>query len=147
MSSPAFARLVLGGCALVFAGAGLAFLVAPVALMSSLGADLHSVAARSDVRALFGGMELGIAAFLGFCLASPERLRIGLIAATLAFGGILAARLASLFADGLPAAALAGPIAIEAAALCLAALAVRRLSRAATGAGLSRAEGARPGSA
>jgi len=129
MSSPAFARVVLGGCALVFAAAGLAFLMAPVALMSVLGADLRTVDARSDVRALYGGMELGIAAFLASCLASPERTRMGLIAASLAFGGILAGRLASLFADGVPTVNLAGPIAIEVVALGLAALALRRLAR------------------
>jgi hypothetical protein len=111
---------------MAFGGAGLAFLVAPE-LLRFVDLAPGTAAARSDVRAVYGGLELGVAALLGACAHRPEWLRFGLVAQALAFGGLVLGRLVSLALDGAPT-----PIAValglaEALGAILALLALRGL--------------------
>jgi len=128
------ARLALLACALPFAGAGTVFLVAPDVLTSLVGMGLPGPDARSDVRAVFGGLELGVAALLVWCARSPSRVGIGLRAALLAYGGLLAGRLVAGIADGAPSAPLAAAIAVEHAAFALAGAGWMALRRSVGGA-------------
>jgi hypothetical protein len=111
MNVERFARLVLGLSALAFAGIGAAFLVAPEAMAARVGVSLAGAAAANDVRAVYGGLQLGIAAFLFHSARrpdvvsnGPDVLRAGLAVQLFSFGGLAAARFASLLLDGNPGA-------------------------------------------
>ena len=104
MNVERFARLVLGLSALAFAGIGAAFLVAPEAMAARVGVSLAGAAAANDVRAVYGGLQLGIAAFLFHSARRPDVLRTGLAVQLFSFGGLAAARFASLLLDGNPGA-------------------------------------------
>lgn len=81
---------------------GAAFLAAPEGTGALVGVSLPSVTARNDVRAVYGGLQLGCATFLGLCAARRQWLVPGLAAQLLTLGGLFAARLVSLAADGVP---------------------------------------------
>ncbi|MBW2234825.1 MAG: DUF4345 domain-containing protein [Deltaproteobacteria bacterium] len=104
MNVERFARLVLGLSALAFAGIGAAFLVAPEAMAARVGVSLAGATAANDVRAVYGGLQLGIAAFLFHSARRPETLRTGLAVQLFTFAGLAAARLVSLLLDGNPGA-------------------------------------------
>jgi hypothetical protein len=125
-----FARLVLVAGALAFAGPGLAFLLAPHAFAGVLGIALGGPLAASDARAVFGGLELGVAAALAICAARRARLADGLVLLLLATGAMLAGRALALVLDGVPSFLGWGLAAIEAALAALAALAWLRLRAA-----------------
>jgi hypothetical protein len=99
-----FARLVLWLSALAFAGIGAAFLVAPEAMAGRVGVSLAGATAANDVRAVYGGLQLGVAAFLARCARRPDALETGLTVQLFTFGGLAAARFASLLLDGDPGA-------------------------------------------
>lgn len=54
--------------------------------------DLLSATARNDVRAVYGGLDLGIAAFLVIGLLRPHWTRQALGLATITFGSLLSVR-------------------------------------------------------
>jgi hypothetical protein len=126
-----FARLVLRLSAVPFAGVGLAFLLFPAAMAAQVDISLASATADHDVRAVYGGLQLGCAALLLFAAARPERVRFGLVAQLALYGGLASARLLAWAWAGTP-----GPLGValhaaEIAGIALGALAWRRL--AATG--------------
>jgi hypothetical protein len=99
-----FARLVLGLSALAFAGIGAAFLLAPEAMAARVGLSLAGATAANDVRAVYGGLQLGVGACLAWLARRPDSLRAGLTLQLFGFGGLAAARFASLLLDGHPGA-------------------------------------------
>ena len=101
MSRSRLAPVTLWLAAAAFAGPGLAFLVAP-GLLGLVDLAPTTATARSDARAVFGGLELGLAVFLAACARRPAAHPAGLLAAALAFGGLAAGRLLSLAVDGVP---------------------------------------------
>ena len=125
-----FARLVLLGSALAFAAIGAPFLLAPAAMAGRVDVALSGALADNDVRAVYGGLQLGCAGFLAFCAGSPERVRTGLAAQLWLFGGLVVARGVSLLAAGWPGALGTALHAAEIAGLLLGALALRRLRAA-----------------
>lgn len=97
-----FARVVLWVSALSFAGIGVAALVAPAATVAGAGLGPLPEPARAgltEIRAMYGGLELGLAAFLAWCTLAPERLPTGLLATVLTLGGLGAARLLGIAVD------------------------------------------------
>jgi hypothetical protein len=94
------ARVFLALSALTFAGFGVAFLAAPAGMGGLVEVWADSPTARADVRATYGGFELGFAAFLFACLARREWTAAGLLASTLALAGFAAARSGSALLDG-----------------------------------------------
>lgn len=92
--------------ALAFAGPGLGFLLAPDRLTAWLDLAPGSVTARSEVRAMMGGLELAVAVCLAVCAFGTARLRDGLRLQIATVGGLAVGRLVSLGADGTP-----GPVA------------------------------------
>ena len=104
MNAERFARLVLWLSAAAFAGVGAAFLVAPEAMAARVGASLAGATAANDVRAVYGGLQLGVAACLAWCARRPDALRMGLAVQLFTFGGLAAARFVSLLLDGNPGA-------------------------------------------
>ena len=79
------------------------------------------------MRALYGGAELGLAGFLAWCAAAPERVRLGVLAAAAVLGGMTLARLFSLLADGAPGGSVWGAWALEGAGAAAALVALWRL--------------------
>ena len=124
-------RLALALGALGFVGFGAVLLVAP-ALLDVVGLDVRGAAARSDVRAVYGGMELGVGVFLASCVSRPSWHHAGLAVQALARGGAVAGRLVSLALDGGPNRVSLVFLAVEAAGAALALAALRARSRAAS---------------
>lgn len=125
-----FARAVLVLGVLAWAGFGGMLLLWPERL-AGVGLDVATPLARVEVRGFYGGLELGLAAFLAWCTASADRYRPGLLLCALALGGTAGGRLTGIALEGgTTTASMWGFVALElcGAALCVAALV--RLARA-----------------
>jgi hypothetical protein len=85
------ARFLLGLAAVLFAAFGAGFAFAPASMASHVDLAVTSPTARADVAAIYGGLELGLGAFLALCLVRG-RLHTGLLAAGLALAGIALVR-------------------------------------------------------
>ena len=92
-------RLALRLAALAFAGFGVALLVRPE-LIGALGLELGRPAAATEIRAFYGGLELGLALFFGLASTRDAWLRPALFAQAASLGGIVLARLIGLALDG-----------------------------------------------
>lgn len=120
---PDRAALALASCAAGFAAFGLLFLLRPSTGLL-IGIDPTTPAAATDLRAVFGGMELGLAAFVAHCARRPDTLRTGALVAALVFAGMVLGRALGLLLDGpAPATFLLGGA--ELAGLAVALLALR----------------------
>ena len=95
-----FARLVLIIQLLVLLGLGLAYFVRPHEMVNYSGMLLMSTAAATDVRAFYGGMQIGLAAFLGLSLTSAQLMRAALILLVLIDSSLALARIGGLWLDG-----------------------------------------------
>ena len=84
---------------LFFAGMGILALAAPARLVAPFGIAVAEPAARSEVRAVYGGFGLAVAAVLAVAVTSPD-LRPGvLITVGAALAGMALGRVASAW-DG-----------------------------------------------
>jgi hypothetical protein len=92
---------VLAAGAVGFAGFGAALLTVP-SLLGVVDLAPPSATAASDLRAVYGGIELGVGVFLGVCAGRPAWRTPGLAAMTLALGGAAVGRLLGLTLDGAP---------------------------------------------
>jgi hypothetical protein len=120
-----FARLVLGLSALPFLGIGGAFLAAPASMATNVDVALGSATAASDVRAVYGGLQLAIGALLAGCAIARAHVRAGLALQMTAFGGLATGRLVGVPIDGAPSALGAALLIAELVALGLGAAALR----------------------
>jgi len=91
------AVLLIAG--LGFLGFGLAIVAAPEAVLSTVGIS-GTPAGWVELRAFYGGLELGLAAFLFACAAKPAWRVPGLWSVALINGGIAAARLLGIGLTG-----------------------------------------------
>jgi hypothetical protein len=85
--------------ALIFSGFGVWFLIKPGAL-AGIGIEVTGPSARTDIRATYGGFELGVAAFLFWCAAREDWHHVGLIAATLFVAGFGVGRGVGILLEG-----------------------------------------------
>lgn len=106
--------LILSLGALIFGAFGLLYVVMPVQMASSVGIELKTPGAIIDAQGLYGGLEIGLACFLGFCALKLERRRLGLLAGTLALGAIATTRLLAVARVGLPDPTVAALIGLDA---------------------------------
>lgn len=90
---------VLWLSALVFAAFGVLFALDPAGWGAKVDLGVATPTARTEIRAMYGGLELGIAVFLGWCTLDPARVHPGLMAALCMFVGLALARGLSLVAD------------------------------------------------
>jgi hypothetical protein len=123
-----FAQLVLRLSALPFAGIGLAFLLAPEAMANHVGVTLEGATADHDVRAVYGGLQLGCAALLLWGAARPERVHFALVAQLLLYGGLGGARVVAWLVNGVPSALGVALHAGEIVGFVAAVVALRRLA-------------------
>ncbi|WP_162461782.1 DUF4345 domain-containing protein [Mycolicibacterium sp. CBMA 234] len=92
---------VVGGTAVFFAGMGLFALAAPGQMLRPFGITLGQAESRAEVRAVYGGFGLAIAAILGYAITAPEQLRAGiLITVSIALVGMAFGRVVSAVIDG-----------------------------------------------
>lgn len=94
------ARLFLAVQALILAGFGLAYLIKPHELANFSGMLLMAPAAITDVRAYYGGLQLGLAAYLLLALARLDLLRPALSLLVLLYAALALTRMAGLWLDG-----------------------------------------------
>jgi hypothetical protein len=90
-----FAEIVLALGALSFAGFGIWLLIAPGAL-AAVDVRAESPNGRVELRAMYGGLELGLALFLFLCLRDPQRVETGLHLQLLALAGLGSGRLVAI---------------------------------------------------
>lgn len=88
--------VIVAAVAVFFAGMGFFALAAPGRLLAPFDITLGSATARSEVRAVYGGFGLAMAAVLVTALAEPD-LRAGvLLTVAAALAGMALGRVASL---------------------------------------------------
>jgi hypothetical protein len=125
-----FPRLVLGTAALLFAGLGVLFAVAPHWTAATVDIALPTNTATIDFIATYGGFQLGFGIFLFTCLARPERVRLGLLASGYAGAGFGVTRALGLIVLGGAKPILYGALAFEAVCTTVAFVAAARAPRA-----------------
>jgi hypothetical protein len=123
-----FARIALMLAALGLIGFGAPLLVKP-SLLGIVGVRLPRPAAATEIRAFYGGLELGLAAFFLAAARREAWLRPALFAQAAGFGGIVIARLVGIVIDGSASPMIFLFAAIEGAGALLGAVALRRLGR------------------
>ncbi|WP_198344566.1 DUF4345 family protein [Mycobacterium dioxanotrophicus] len=84
-----------------FAGMGLYALAAPALLLRPFGLVPGEATARAEVRAVYGGFGLAMAAILGYAAVTPGQLRTGIIiTVAAALAGMALGRIISGLIDG-----------------------------------------------
>ena len=99
MNSGGAARLVLFALALPFAMVGFMFLCWPIASSAFIALGVESDVARVDVRAVYGGFNIGLAVFLVSCAIRNWTVH-GLFASLFAYAGLATGRAVGFIADG-----------------------------------------------
>jgi hypothetical protein len=94
------ARAALILAAVVFVLIGVGFLIAPVSWASVVEIALPTATARTDLRATYGGFDLGVGLFFGLCALRLEWIRPGLAALGLAAAGFGGGRLLGIVIEG-----------------------------------------------
>jgi hypothetical protein len=89
-------RIIVLLSAAAFAVFGVLFLVAPTWIAGQVDLHLLSATARTEVRAFYGGLELGTAAFLALCAQRESWHEAGLAATAMMLGGAAFCRAASM---------------------------------------------------
>lgn len=100
MKTAAVAPLVLLLNGLAFTGFGLAFLLIPDTMMTHIDLEIPTPMVRTDMRAIYGGLEIGLGLWLLLACARPRLREAGLYSATLATGGLVCGRAYGLAMDG-----------------------------------------------
>lgn len=75
------------------------WLILKPAALRGVGVMAENADGRVELRAMYGGLELGIAAFLGLCLLRPDFTEPGLWMQLLALGGLGIGRLVGIGAE------------------------------------------------
>jgi len=119
------ALLTLG--TLGFGAFGLWFFVAPEAI-ESMGVALESSQARVEIRAVYAGLELGLAAYLGVALWRQAWRRQALVAQTFALAGMGLVRLVGIAMEGQGSPLLWSLAALELGTACLGIMSLRARS-------------------
>ena len=94
------ARALTFASALIFVVVGAGFLLIPQQFGHVLELSLPTAMARTDVRATYGGLELGLGIFLILCVVRREWIRPGLWALALTVGGFATGRVVGFVAEG-----------------------------------------------
>lgn len=88
--------------AAMYAAFGLHALALPASVADMIHVTPRDATALNEIRAMHGGVELGLAAFLVSCLLGRWSLHAGLFLVALLFTGAAAARAKSMLDDGMP---------------------------------------------
>ena len=104
-------------------------------------ADVRARSANgtTELRAMYGGLELGLGAFFATAAAKPEWMRPALLAQTLGLGAVAGSRLAGIVRDRPRGRLMKALFVAESAAAALGAIALAKPPREKTVAGLRAA--------
>jgi len=94
------AKIGLLIAALVFIVIGAGFVVFPAQLAALTDIVLPTAMARTDLRATYGGFNVGIGLFIGCCALRPAWLRPGVLGVALAAVGYGGGRLLGMVVEG-----------------------------------------------
>lgn len=94
-----FSRLVLAVTGTVFMAYGIAFLAVPALMAAGAGIALPVPTAVTDVRAVYGGLQLGLGCLLICWSRRPSLTTAGLYAIVATLGGITLARALGIVVD------------------------------------------------
>jgi len=122
-----FARFSLAATALAFFFFGVWLLVQPEAL-GRLGIQLPTDSAKVEIRAMYGGFEIGIGAFFLLALRQPQWYRPALLLQTLALAGLGLTRLVAALVAVAPHPMLFAFCALELIGALMGAVAYRRVA-------------------
>lgn len=114
--------LWLGGIG--FLAFGLAFLYAPLATMAAAGVAVEGGTAATELRAFYGGLEIGLGLLLIAADVRPDARRYGLLLCLVSYGSIGLARLFGILIVGSATPFLWAALATEAALAALSAWAL-----------------------
>jgi hypothetical protein len=126
------ARVVLALSAFPFALIGLGFLLAPQAMAARVDVSLGSTTADHDVRAVYGGLQLGCGALLAWGALRRAHVRAALVAQLVLYGGLVAARGVGWLLTGAPGGFGLWLHGLETLGLAAGAFALHRLTREGT---------------
>lgn len=112
-------RIFLGFNAIVIGLIGLAYLYDPNLLLARYGLETGGAAMDNMLRAVYGGLFVGIAALLALGVVKADRLRDMLGLATIFFASQAIGRIASVALAGSPASTVLGLLYYELAATAI----------------------------
>ena len=92
-------RVALITAASGFTGFGVACLVRPQRMLNRVDIRPKSARGTTELRAMYGGLELGLGAFFAAAAAKSEWSRPALLAQTLGLGALASSRLAGILRD------------------------------------------------
>lgn len=95
-----FARILLALQALALVGLGLAYFIRPHEMSNLSGMLLMAPAAITDVRAYYGGLQIGLGVFLLLAMSRLELVRAALMLLVLVYAGLALGRIGGLWLDG-----------------------------------------------
>lgn len=95
-------KILVVAAALMFGGFGLLGMMDPARTLEMIHMQPKDITAINEVRAMYGGFELGVAAFLVACLLDRWSLRAALFLTTAIFLGAAAGRAKSVALEGMP---------------------------------------------
>jgi hypothetical protein len=130
-----FARiylLLIAAMSLVF---GAIYFIAPAIMTDPTGFGVLAPAALTDVRATYGGFQLGSGLFLLWSAAQPERIRSALLLVVLTFAAVAICRGIGMLLDGQATSFLINGLITEVVLTLLALFALARVSATAPVAG------------
>jgi hypothetical protein len=128
-----FARAYLYFVAAMGLFFGLWYVIAPTGMTDPTGFGPLAPNALTDVRATYGGFQIGLGLFTLWAAADPARVRMGLVLQAFTIGAIAACRLTGFAIDGSPNGFLKSAIATEITFTAITLIALFRLPRAAVG--------------
>jgi len=108
---------------------GVWYLIAPAAWTDATGFGPLAPNALTDVRATYGGFQIGLSVFTAWAAADPARVRMALVLQALTMGAIAACRITGFAIDGSPNAFLQSAIATEVTFTAITLVALSRLPR------------------
>ena len=125
-----YAPLVVWVCAAVFVVIGLVFTIAPSLPFVPLGLSVPSGAATTELRAVYGGMELAVGVFLAICAwRRGPAVGYGLLLSVLLFSALASFRALGMAIEGPQAPIMGALLAAESAGALFAASGLVSLRR------------------
>ena len=94
-----FGRIVLYVAALMSLATGVSYLVSPQGMATAAGFGDLQPGGMTDVRATYGGFQIGMGLFLVWTALDPDRIRSGLLLTLLVFGALASSRAIGLALD------------------------------------------------
>ncbi len=111
--------------AIVWGLFGVVCFAAPAAMLRGFGIELSTPDALTEVRATYGGAQLGVAAFLAYSSRHQSFFEPALLLFALMMGGFAASRIAGVLIDGATGPFTIGSIVLEMAVAGSAVFALR----------------------